>query len=144
MIMLYTRSTPNDRKISINSPLHGGAGGPRREWAIRPRLPEGPPNDKIPAIVDDEAGGGPLSVFENGAMLIYLAEKTGRSLSPLAPARYEAREWLHRQMGGLGPILGQLGFFAVRSDEKAPLAIKWFTEEAGRLLPVIDRCLGEG
>ncbi len=102
------------------------------------------PNNKIPAIVDDEAEGGPLSVFESGAILTYLAEKTGRFLAPSGPARYKAREWLHWQMGGLGPMLGQLGFFAVRSDEKAPLAIKRFTEEADRLLHVMDRRLGDG
>jgi GST-like protein len=102
------------------------------------------PNNKIPAIVDDEAEGGPLSVFESGAILTYLAEKTGRFLAPSGPSRYKALEWLHWQMGGLGPMLGQLGFFAVRSDEKAPLAIKRFTDEADRLLRVMDRRLGEG
>ncbi|MCJ2099120.1 glutathione binding-like protein [Methylobacterium sp. E-046] len=101
------------------------------------------PNNKIPAIVDDETEGGPLSVFESGAILTYLAEKTGGFLAPAGPARYKALAWLHWQTGGLSPMLGQLGFFAVRSDEKAPLAIKRFTDEADRLLRVMDKRLGE-
>jgi GSH-dependent disulfide-bond oxidoreductase len=102
------------------------------------------PYNKIPAIVDDEAECEPLSIFESGAILTYLAEKSGRSLAPLGPARYKAVEWLHWQMGGLGPMPGQIGFFAVRSDEKAPLSIKRFIDEADRLLHVMDRRLGEG
>ena len=149
MITLYTWSTPNGRKIPIMLeecglpytvvPVDIG-----KDEQFAPDFLKVSPNNKIPAIVDDEAEGGPLSVFESGAILTYLAEKTGRFLAPSGPARYKAREWLHWQMGGLGPMLGQLGFFAVRSDEKAPLAIKRFTEEADRLLHVMDRRLGDG
>jgi GSH-dependent disulfide-bond oxidoreductase len=149
MITLYTWSTPNGRKIPIMLeecglpytvvPVNIGKG---EQFA--PDFLKVSPNNKIPAIVDDEAEGGPLSVFESGAILTYLAEKTGRFLAPSGPARYKALEWLHWQIGGLGPMLGQLGFFAVRSDEKAPLAIKRFTDEADRLLQVMNKRLGEG
>ncbi len=148
MITLYTWSTPNGRKIPIMLeecglpytvvPVNIG-----KDEQFAPDFLKVSPNNKIPAIVDDEAEGGPLSVFESGAILTYLAEKTGRFLAPSGPARYKALEWLHWQIGGLGPMLGQLGFFAVRSDEKAPLAIKRFTDEADRLLHVMDRRLGE-
>jgi GSH-dependent disulfide-bond oxidoreductase len=73
----------------------------------------------------------------------YLAEKSGRFLPRTGPARFKTLEWLHWQIGGLGPMLGQLGFFAKRSEEKAPLAIKRFTDEADRLLGVMDRRLTE-
>ncbi|WP_342108096.1 glutathione S-transferase family protein [Methylobacterium sp. SI9] len=149
MITLYTWSTPNGRKIPIMLeecglpytvvPVNIG-----KDEQFAPDFLRISPNNKIPAIVDDAGEGGPLTVFESGAILTYLAEKTGRFLAPSGPARYKALEWLHWQVGGLGPMLGQLGFFAVRSDEKAPLAIKRFTDEADRLLHVMDRRLGEG
>ncbi|MCJ2050344.1 glutathione S-transferase family protein [Methylobacterium sp. J-070] len=149
MITLYTWSTPNGRKIPIMLeecglpytvvPVNIG-----KDEQFAPDFLKVSPNNKIPAIVDDAAEGGPQSVFESGAILTYLAEKTGRFLAPSGPDRYRAMEWLHWQIGGLGPMLGQLGFFAVRSDEKAPLAIKRFTDEADRLLHVMDRRLGEG
>ncbi len=149
MITLYTWSTPNGRKIPIMLeecglpytvvPVNIG-----KDEQFAPGFLKVSPNNKIPAIVDAEADSGPLSVFESGAILTYLAEKTGKFLAPSGPARYKALEWLHWQIGGLGPMLGQLGFFAVRSDEKAPLAIKRFTDEADRLLHVMDRRLGEG
>lgn len=149
MITLYTWSTPNGRKIPI---MLEECGLPYKVVPVNIGKDEQfahdflivSPNNKIPAIVDDEAEGGTLSVFESGAILTYLAEKTGLFLAPSGPARYKALEWLHWQIGGLGPMLGQLGFFAVRSDEKAPLAIKRFTDEADRLLKVMDRRLAEG
>ena len=149
MITLYTWSTPNGYKIPI---MLEECGLPYKVVPVDIGKDEQfasdflkiSPNNKIPAIVDDEAPGGSLSVFESGAILTYLAEKTGRFLAPSGPARYEALQWLHWQIGGLGPMLGQLGFFAVRSDEKAPLAIERFTDEADRLLHVMDRRLGEG
>lgn len=123
MITLYTWSTPNGRKIPIMLeecglpytvvPVNIG-----KDEQFDPDFLKVSPNNKIPAIVDDEAEGGPLSVFESGAILTYLAEKTGRFLAPSGPARYKALEWLHWQIGGLGPMLGQLGFFAVRSDQR--------------------------
>jgi GST-like protein len=149
MITLYTWSTPNGRKIPImleecGLPYTVVPVNISKDEQFAPDFLKVSPNNKIPAIVDDEAESGPLSVFESGAILTYLAEKTGRFLAPSGPARYKALEWLHWQIGGLGPMLGQLGFFAVRSDEKAPLAIKRFTDEADRLLRVMDKRLGEG
>jgi GSH-dependent disulfide-bond oxidoreductase len=96
---------------------------------------------KIPAIVDTQASGGPLAVFESGAILIYLAEKIGRLLAKEGAERYHALEWLNWQMGGIRPMFVQLGLFAVRSKDKAPLAITRFTEEGQRLLAVLDRQL---
>lgn len=146
MITLYTWTTPNGRKISIaleelGLPYEVAPVNIGKDEQFAPAFLAVSPNNKIPAIVDHDAEGGPLSVFESGAILTYLAEKTGRLLAPSGPARYKALEWLHWQMGGLGPMLGQLGFFAVRSTEKAPLAIKRFTEESDRLLGVMDRRL---
>lgn len=99
------------------------------------------PNNKIPAIVDADAAGGPLSLFESGAILTYLADRHGKFLAPAGHARWKTLEWLNWQTGGLGPMLGQLGFFGVRSKEKAPLAISRFTEECDRLLGVMDQQL---
>ena len=148
MIRLHTWSTPNGRKVSVMleevglpysvHPVNIG-----KDEQFDPAFLKISPNNKIPAIVDEDAAGGPLSVFESGAILVYLAEKTGRLLAPSGPERYRALEWLNWQMGGLGPMLGQLGFFAVRSKDKAPLAIERFTTEAGRLLGVMETRLRE-
>ena len=148
MITLYTWTTPNGRKVPImleecGLPYTVKTVNIGKDEQFAPEFLKVAPNNKIPAIVDDEAEGGPLPVFESGAILTYLAEKTGRFLAPAGPARYKALEWLHWQIGGLGPMLGQLGFFAVRSQEKAPLAIARFTEEADRLLHVMDRRLAD-
>ena len=96
------------------------------------------PNNKIPAMVDTESGASPVVIFESGAILTYLADKSGQFLATQGQARYNALEWLHWQTSNLGPVLGQLGFFAVRSQEKAPLAITRFTEETDRLLTVLE------
>ncbi|MBM6594443.1 glutathione S-transferase N-terminal domain-containing protein [Microvirga pudoricolor] len=148
MITLYTWTTPNGRKVPIMleelgwpyevKPVDIG-----RDEQFSPEFLRVSPNNKIPALVDDEADGGPLSVFESGAILVYLADKSGRFLAPSGPARYKALEWLFWQVGGQGPMLGQLGFFAKRSEEKAPLAIGRFTDEAARLLGVLERRLSE-
>lgn len=146
MINLYTWATPNGRKISIMLEELGVA------YAVSPvdlgkqeqfsaHFSAISPNHKIPAIIDTEPGQEPVVIFESGAILTYLAEKYGRFLAPHGQARYTAFEWLHWQTSGLGPMLGQLGFFAVRSQEKAPLAIARFTEEADRLLTVMDKQL---
>ena len=148
MIQLYTWGTPNGRKIPIMleelglpyavHPINIG-----KDEQFAPAFLAISPNNKIPAIVDDDAPGGPLAIFESGAILVYLAEKSGRFLAASGPARYKTLEWVFWQVGGLGPMLGQLNFFAVRSKEKAPLAIQRFTEEADRLLGVLDRRLSE-
>jgi GST-like protein len=101
------------------------------------------PNNKIPAIVDHDAEGGPLPMFESGAILTYLADKHGKFLPAAGPERYQTLEWLHWQVGGLGPMLGQLGYFEKFSKEKSPLAIARFTAEADRLLTVMDKRLAE-
>jgi GST-like protein len=146
MIELYTWTTPNGRKASIMleeigvpyivRPINLG-----KNEQFDPAFLEISPNNKIPAIIDRDAPDGPLAVFESGAILIYLAEKTGRLLAKEGAERYHALEWLNWQMGGIGPMFGQLGFFAVRSSDKAPLAITRFTEEGQRLLTVLDRQL---
>jgi GST-like protein len=148
MITLYTWTTPNGRKVSIaleelGLPYEVRPVNIGKNEQFAPEFLRVSPNNKIPAIVDQDAEGGPLAVFESGAILTYLAEKTGRLLAPSGPARFKAMEWLYWQVGGLGPMLGQLGYFAVRASEKSPLAIGRFTEEADRLLGVMDRRLAE-
>jgi len=146
MINLYTWATPNGRKISIMleelgldyavSPVDLG-----KQEQFSAHFSAISPNHKIPTIIDTEPGQEPVVIFESGAILTYLAEKYGQFLAPHGQARYTAFEWLHWQTSGLCPMLGQLGFFAVRSQEKAPLAIARFTEEADRLLTVMDKQL---
>ncbi|CAN5696238.1 glutathione S-transferase N-terminal domain-containing protein [soil metagenome] len=148
MITLYTWTTPNGRKISImleelGLPYKVHAINIGRDEQFAPAFLNVSPNNKIPAIEDDDAEGGALAIFESGAILTYLAEKTGRFLPASGAARFKTLEWLHWQIGGLGPMLGQLGFFAVRSKERAPLAIHRFTDEADRLLGVMERRLTE-
>ena len=148
MIHLYTWTTPNGRKPAImleeiGAPYEVHPINIGKDEQFAPDFLRISPNNKIPAIVDDAAAGGPLTIFESGAILTYLAETSGRLLAPSGAARCKALEWLHWQIGGLGPMLGQLGFFAVRSPEKAPLAIERFTTEADRLLSVMERRLAE-
>jgi GST-like protein len=88
-------------------------------------------------MVDDDAG--PLALFESGAILTYLAEKSGKLLAPSGPQRYQTLQWLHWQIGGLGPMLGQLGYFAKQDDA---FATERFVKEAARLLTVLDKQLG--
>src|SRR5208337_3912496 len=148
MIELYTWTTPNGRKASImleevGLPYRVHPVNIGRQEQFDPAFVAISPNSKIPTIVDNDAPGGPLSVFESGAILIYLAEKSGRLLASGGAERYKALEWLNWQMGGIGPMFGQLGFYAIRSTEKSALAIERFTEESQRLLAVIDRRLQE-
>ncbi|MGP1718053.1 MAG: glutathione S-transferase N-terminal domain-containing protein [Methylophilus sp.] len=143
MINLYTWATPNGRKISIMLEELG------IDYAVSPvdlgklaqfsaEFSAISPNNKIPAIVDTAAESAPLAIFESGAILTYLADQSGQFLAAHGQARYNALAWLHWQTSSLGPMFGQLGFFAVRSQEKAPLAITRFTEEADRLLTVLE------
>ena len=151
MITLYTWATPNGKKISImleeiGKPYRIELVNISKDEQFLPKFLEVSPNNKIPAIVDDEVldkNRKPLSIFESGAILTYLAEDSGKFLAPKGPERFKALEWLAWQVGGLGPILGQLGFFAVRSKEKAPLAIERFLTESDRLLSVMDTRLSE-
>jgi GST-like protein len=148
MITLHTWTTPNGRKVPIMLEELGWPYEVRtvdlsRNEQHAPDFLKISPNNKIPAIVDHDAEGGPLAIFESGAILTYLAEKSGRFLAASGPERYKALEWLHWQIGSLGPMLGQLGYFARRAEEKTPAAIARFTEEGERLLGVMERRLTE-
>jgi GST-like protein len=143
MIDLYTWTTPNGRKIPIALEELG------LEYRVHPvdicqNQQFAPdflaisPNNKIPAIVDQDAPDGPQSVFESGAILVYLAEKTGKLLAASGPARVAALEWAFWQVGGLGPMAGQLGYFALRAPEPIELAIDRFADEVRRLLGVME------
>ncbi len=145
MIELHYWPTPNGHKIPIFLEEAG------LEYAIKPvDIGKGDqfkpgylaisPNNKMPAIVDTapDDGGAPISVFESGAILVYLADKTGRFLPRGLRERNETLEWLFWQVGGLGPMTGQYGHFNVYAPEKIPYAIDRYTKEAYRLLGVID------
>ena len=149
MIELYTWPTPNGHKVHI---VLEELGLPYEVHAVdigegdqfKPEFLKISPNNRIPAIVDrDGPGGKPLALFESGAILIYLAEKTGRLLAPKGAARYSAVQWLMFQMGGVGPMLGQAHHFRVYAPEKIPYAIERYTNEARRLYAVLDGRLGE-
>jgi GST-like protein len=102
------------------------------------------PNNKIPAITDpDGPDGQPISLFESGAILLYLAGKTGRFLPQATSAKYEVLQWLMFQMGGVGPMLGQAHHFRIYSPEKVPYAIEHYTNEAKRLYGVMDKRLAQ-
>ncbi len=146
MLTLHTFTTPNGRKVSImleelGLPYVARAVDITRGEQFAPDFLAISPNNKIPALVDDEADGGPLSVFESGAILVYLAEKTGRFLPRSGPGRVRTLEWLAWQVGGLGPMFGQLGYFGVYAKEKNPAAIERFRAEGDRLLGVLERRL---
>lgn len=145
MIELHYWPTPNGHKIPIFLEEAG------LEYVIRPvDIGKGDqfkpeylaisPNNKMPAIVDTAPsdGGAPVSVFESGAILVYLADKIGRFLPRGLRERNETLEWLFWQVGGLGPMTGQYGHFNVYAPEKIPYAIDRYTKEAYRLLGVID------
>jgi GST-like protein len=147
-LILYTWATPNGRKISImleelGLPYEVRTIDIGRDQQFAPEFLAISPNNKIPALVDEQADGGPFAVFESGAILTYLAERTGRFLAPSGAARYAAIEWLHWSIGGLGPMVGQLDFFSLRSPGKAPLATDRFMRETDRLLGVMDKRLSE-
>ncbi|MDH3913398.1 MAG: glutathione S-transferase N-terminal domain-containing protein [Rhodospirillales bacterium] len=149
MIELYTWPTPNGHKVHIMleetglaynvHPIDISAGD-----QFDPEFLKISPNNKMPAIVDPEGPDGePISLFESGAILIYLAEKTGRFLPEAPRARYETLQWLMWQMGGLGPMLGQTHHFRQYAPEQIPYAVDRYTNEARRLYNVADRRLGE-
>lgn len=101
------------------------------------------PNNRIPAIVDTAAEGGPLSVFESGAILQYLAEKSGQLLPANPRGRYDVLQWLYWQVGGLGPMAGQAHHFRAFAAEVVPYGIKRYTDEVNRLYGVMDRRLAD-
>ncbi|AUL98754.1 MAG TPA: glutathione binding-like protein [Pseudothauera hydrothermalis] len=149
MITLYTWATPNGQKISIALEELGLAYRVRtvditRGEQFDPAFLEISPNNKIPAIVDhDGPGGAPLAMFESGAILIYLAEKSGRLLPNEPRARFETLQWLMMQMGSIGPMLGQAHHFRRFAPERIPYAIERYTREAERLYGVLDKRLAD-
>jgi GSH-dependent disulfide-bond oxidoreductase len=147
MIDLYVWPTPNAYKISI---MLEETATPYRPIAVdimagdqfKPEFLAISPNNKMPAIIDpDGPGGQPISVFESGAILIYLAEKTGRFMPTETRARVSVLEWLMFQMASVGPMLGQAHHFMSYAPEKLPYAIQRYTNEAKRIYGVIDRRL---
>jgi len=149
VIDLYTFGTPNGRKASImleevGLPYAVHTVDITKDEQFAPDFLKISPNNKIPAIVDsDGPGGGAISVFESGAILIYLAEKTGKLLPAEPRGRYLALQWLMFQMGGVGPMFGQANHFIKYAPEQVPYAIARYRNEAHRLLGVMDRRLGE-
>ncbi len=145
MIDLYYWPTPNGWKISIMLeecglpyrlvPVNIGKGE-----QFKPEFLAISPNNRMPAIVDhDPSGGGaPLAVFESGAILIYLAEKTGRFLPADLRGRHQVLQWLMWQMGGLGPMAGQNGHFLLYAPEKIAYALERYAKEVDRLYGVLD------
>jgi len=101
------------------------------------------PNNRIPAIVDQDASGGPLAIFESGAILQYLAEKSGRFMPADLHGKYETLQWLYWQVGGLGPMAGQAHHFRAFASETVPYGIKRYTDEVNRLYGVMNRRLAD-
>jgi GST-like protein len=149
MIDLYTWTTPNGRKVSV---MLEECGLPYRVHAVNigkgeqfaPSFLAINPNGRIPAIVDQEGPEGrPFPLFESGAILIYLAEKTGRFLPARPEARYITLQWLMFQMGGVGPIFGQAHHFMRFGQERVEYGIRRYGAETRRLYGVMDRRLSE-
>ncbi|WP_248738114.1 glutathione binding-like protein [Pseudomonas sp. MWU12-2029] len=148
MIDLYYWTTPNGHKISLFleeaglrydvHPINISQGE-----QFQPHFLKIAPNNRIPAIVDHEPadGGEPFSLFESGAILLYLAEKTGKFLPKDLRSRQVALQWLFWQMGGLGPMAGQNHHFSQFAPEKIPYAIKRYIDETARLYGVLDKQL---
>jgi len=148
VIDFYYWPTPNGHKVSLFleeaglaytiKPVNIGAGD-----QFKPEYLAISPNNKMPAIVDHAPadGGAPISVFESGAILLYLANKTGRFFGADVRQKVAVNQWLMWQMGGLGPMTGQYGHFNVYAPEKIPYAIDRYTREVQRLLGVLDKQL---
>ncbi len=149
MIEVYSWATPNGHKVHIMLEECGlqyrvhaidiGAGDQFTSEFLAIS-----PNNKIPAIVDPNGPDGePMSVFESGAILLYLASKTGKLLPASTRDKFEVLEWLMFQMGGIGPMLGQAHHFRIYAPEKIEYAINRYTNEAKRLYGVMDKRLGK-
>ena len=148
MIDLHYWPTPNGHKITI---FLEETGLPYTIFPVniskgeqfKPEFLKIAPNNRMPAIVDHEPAdkGAPVSVFESGAILVYLAEKTGKFLAKDLRGRVEAMQWLFWQMGGLGPMAGQNHHFALYAPEKLPYAIERYVKETSRLYAVLDKRL---
>jgi GSH-dependent disulfide-bond oxidoreductase len=150
MIDLHYWPTPNGHKITI---FLEEAGLPYTIHKVdigkgdqfKPEFLKIAPNNRMPAIVDHapKDGGAPISIFESGAILQYLAEKTGKFLSTDIRKKTEVMQWLFWQMGGLGPMAGQNGHFNVYAPEKVPYAIERYTKETSRLYGVMNKRLAD-
>ena len=148
MIELYYWPTPNGHKISIAleelgleytaKPVNIGKGD-----QFDPAFLAFSPNNRMPAIIDRDTGGEPQTVFESGAILLYLAEKTGKLIPSDPRGRVATMEWLMWQMGGLGPMLGQAHHFNYYAPEKLEYAIARYSNESNRLYGVLDRRLAD-
>lgn len=150
MIDLHFWPTPNGHKITLFLeeaelpyrivPVNIGKGE-----QFEPSFLEISPNNRIPAIVDHEpaGGGAPISVFESGAILVYLAEKTGKFLPREGAARYDALQWLFWQVGGLGPMAGQNHHFVQYAPEEIPYAMDRYVRETARLYGVMNKRLAD-
>ena len=144
VITLYTAATPNGHKASIlleelavpykAHRIDLGARDQKEEWFLKIN-----PNGRIPAIVDHDADD--LAVFESGAIMTYMAEKTGKLLPATNPARAGVMQWLMFQMGGVGPMMGQANVFSRYAPEKIPYAIERYQRESRRLFEVLDVAL---
>ena len=150
MIELYTHATPNGHKVSIlleelGLPYELRLVDLLKSEQMLPAFLAINPNNKIPAIVDDKGPAGrPLVLWESGAILIYLAEKARSELLPTEPhARYTTLQWLMFQMAGVGPMFGQAGHFTLYAKDQVPYGIERYSNEARRLLGVLDKRLGE-
>ena len=148
MIEVYTWPTPNGHKVHVMLeecglpyraiPINIGSGD-----QFNPEFLAISPNNKIPAITDPEGPDGkPISLFESGAILLYLAAKTGRFMPESVRAKYEVLQWLMFQMGGVGPMLGQAHHFRIYAPEKLPYAVDRYSNEAKRLYSVMNKRLG--
>jgi GSH-dependent disulfide-bond oxidoreductase len=150
VIDLYYWPTPNGHKITL---FLEETGTPYRLIPVniskgdqfKPEFLKISPNNRMPALVDDAPAepGAPVSVFESGAILVYLAEKTGRFLPRDLRGRFEVLQWLFWQMGGLGPMAGQNHHFSLYAPEKIPYAIDRYVKETNRLYAVLDKRLAD-
>jgi GSH-dependent disulfide-bond oxidoreductase len=145
MIDLYTWSTPNGRKVSImleecGLEYRAHAVNISKDEQFKPDFLKISPNNRIPAIIDRDNG---RSLFESGAILLYLAEKTGKFWPQDADRRWQTVEWLMWQMGGIGPMIGQVHHFVRNNKGKAPYAEERYVKETHRLYGVLDKRLAE-
>jgi GST-like protein len=149
MIELYTWKTSNGRKATVmleecGLPYNLHPIDISKGQQFTPEFVAINPNSKIPAIVDTEGPGGrPYKLFESGAILMYLAEKTGKFMPREMGARYQVIQWVMFQMGGVGPIFGQVHHFRRAAKEEVPYAIERYTTECRRLYGVLDGQLGK-
>jgi GST-like protein len=149
MIDLYTWGTPNGRKVSIMLeecalPYRAHSVDIGKGEQFKPGFLAISPNNKIPAIVDSEGPDGkPISLFESGAILIYLAGKTGKFLPQSVRDKYDALQWLMFQMGGVGPMFGQAHHFIRAKKDEIPYGSERYVKEAKRLYGVMDKQLAD-